>query len=381
MFACAPTRRRIALATVSALAVGTAAPAWAAPPPIAPVSVVPPGRVGRLAQLAGTVSFHTADADQWSPATLNYPISSGNAFWTEPGARADLQVASNGIAMAPSTEFDVITLDDHALAASEPQGEAYMHLRSVPAGDSYAVQTPRGLVQIAAVGRYEIVAGDADHPTLVTVRGRRRPGTGQRRLAAGRSAADRYDQRLDTLQGSVGPIAQDAFLTGDLAREQPAPRATAPVPAVVQQMTGCEDIDQQGSWQQTPQYGAVWYPPVDAGWVPYRHGRWSYVAPWGWTWVDEAAWGFAPFHYGRWAQVKTAGAGSRSRRAAMASRRANTRYRPMRQRWSASSISERRRPSAARSASPPAGRSAGCRSARGRPTTRRTAGTWVTCGG
>jgi len=48
----------------------------------------PPSRVGRLSNISGTVSFHTIDQDQWSPAELNYPITTGNSFWTEPGARA-----------------------------------------------------------------------------------------------------------------------------------------------------------------------------------------------------------------------------------------------------------------------------------------------------
>ena len=288
--------------TASAILLGSAGHVWAAPPPIVPTSVTPPGRVGRLARLTGTVSFHTADADHWSPATLNYPVTSGNAFWTEPGARADIQVTGNRIALASSTELDVVTLDDDALATSEPQGETYLNLRQVPQGDVYSVQTPRGLVQIATAGRYEVIAGDADHPTMVTVveGAAQITGTNLSLQIGPRQTASITGS--DALQGSVGPITQDAFLTAVLAEEQPARNNAANVPAIVQQMTGCEELQSIGTWQETPEYGAVWYPPVQAGWVPYRDGHWSYVAPYGWTWVDDATWGFAPFHYGRWAQ-------------------------------------------------------------------------------
>ena len=68
-------------------------------------------------------------------------------------------------------------------------------------------------------------------------------------------------------------------------------------------MTGGAVLEETGSWAPTPDYGPVWYPPVDPGWVPYRYGHWANVAPWGWTWVDDASWGFAPFHYGRWVQI------------------------------------------------------------------------------
>ena len=70
------------------------------------------------------------------------------------------------------------------------------------------------------------------------------------------------------------------------------------------QLIGYQDLDQYGSWRNTPDYGAVWVPNgTPAGWAPYHNGHWVWVDPWGWTWVDDAPWGFAPFHYGRWAYV------------------------------------------------------------------------------
>src|SRR5256885_10903511 len=67
---------------------------------------------------------------------------------------------------------------------------------------------------------------------------------------------------------------------------------------------GYEDLDDNGDWQETPGYGAVWVPRrVATGWAPYRYGHWAWVEPWGWTWIDDAPWGFAPFHYGRWVYV------------------------------------------------------------------------------
>src|SRR5262249_32648898 len=69
-------------------------------------------------------------------------------------------------------------------------------------------------------------------------------------------------------------------------------------------MTGAEDLAEYGSWDQAPEYGAVWYPSdVPADWEPYHDGHWDFVAPWGWTWIDDQPWGFAPVHYGRWAFI------------------------------------------------------------------------------
>src|SRR5258708_22289145 len=70
-------------------------------------------------------------------------------------------------------------------------------------------------------------------------------------------------------------------------------------------MTGLEDLASYGQYEDTPDYGQVWFPrDVDPDWAPYKYGHWAFVNPWGWTWVDDQPWGFAPFHYGRWAQVE-----------------------------------------------------------------------------
>jgi hypothetical protein len=262
----------------------------------------PPVRVGRLARVSGTVSFHTQDDNQWTPATLNYPVTSGNAFWTEPNAQAEIEVSASRIAMAPGTELDIASLTDTALQATEPQGEVYLRLRSAAPDETYAVQTPRGVVALASPGRYEVAAGDTDNPTRITVVEGSAQVTGPGLTLDVGPHQTAMISGTDTFQGQVGPEQPDPFLTAMLDRERPPPQqAVAPPPAVIA-MPGGEDLANYGTWSDSPDYGQVWYPQVAPGWVPYREGHWAYVGPWGWTWVDSAPWGFAPFHYGRWAE-------------------------------------------------------------------------------
>jgi hypothetical protein len=69
-------------------------------------------------------------------------------------------------------------------------------------------------------------------------------------------------------------------------------------------MTGSTELDAAGRWDNTAEYGAVWFPQeLPNDWAPYRDGHWNWITPWGWTWIDDHSWGFAPFHYGRWAFV------------------------------------------------------------------------------
>jgi hypothetical protein len=277
--------------------------AQGAPPQDQQQSGDPPSRVGRLAQVSGTVSFHTQDDTQWNPATLNYPVTQGDAFWTEPNAQAVLEVSASRIAMAPGTELDVTTLTDHAFQATLPQGELYLRVRTAAPDETFAVQTPRGVVTLSAPGRYGVLSGDTQAPTTVTVI----EGSAQV-LGPGVALNAGPDQvatvtGVDAFQGEVGPAQRDAFLTAMLNSERPPQPPAAAPPAAVAAMPGGEDLAQYGSWTESPDYGQVWYPQVGSDWVPYREGRWAYVAPWGWTWVDNEPWGFAPFHYGRWAEI------------------------------------------------------------------------------
>jgi hypothetical protein len=293
----------------TSLSVGGMAPAFAqpAPPPgaAAPESGADPSTLaGRLSDISGTVSYHAAGADQWSPATQNFPVASGNAYWTEPQASATIEIGDDEVVMDGGTELDVTTLDQSNFTASLPQGAIFLGLRDLPDGQALSVTTPRGAVQITQPGQYEIVAGDTNNPTSVTV------VTG-----AAHVTATGVDLNVtanmtgavtgaDTFQGGVAAAQQDQFLQAQIARFAPPPQQQAAPPAVAQQvryMTGGSQLAQYGSWSQTQQYGQLWYPNnVSSDWAPYQDGRWSYVAPWGWTWVDAEPWGFAPFHYGRW---------------------------------------------------------------------------------
>jgi hypothetical protein len=284
---------RLTVALAALLAVVAAMPALADPPDL----------VGRLSGTAGVVSFRGAGEDQWSPAAVNDPVSSGAALWTEPQARADIEIGPSALHMDGATELDIDTLDDRQLQARLPQGTLNLHV-APPEGDSLSIATPRGTVVVSARGTYHIDAGTDSAPTRVAV-------------LAGTAQLTGEGARLTLQAGQAAVVSGTAQLSYSLVPAQPTPFDTAslerdrrlaePRPAaryISPEMTGWDDLDDYGSWRQDPQYGAVWFPQqVPTGWEPYRFGRWRWVAPWGWTWVDDQPWGFAPFHYGRWAIV------------------------------------------------------------------------------
>jgi hypothetical protein len=52
----------------------------------------PPARVARLSLAQGKVSFQPSGETEWSEATVNRPVSTGDRLYTDPGARAELEV-------------------------------------------------------------------------------------------------------------------------------------------------------------------------------------------------------------------------------------------------------------------------------------------------
>jgi len=266
----------------------------------------PPARVGRLSYMDGTVSFHTADQTEWAPATLNYPVVAGESFWTEPQARAEIQVGPAEFRLDESTALDIVALDDAQTRLGLSQGTINLHLRA-PTPGGVEVLTPQGTVTLSDAGSYHIEAGApvnggaSDRMTVTVLEGRaqvsgpRRPidvQPGESALLMGNPAG------VTLVEGDSTPFDDWAL---ERERRQDVLAATH---YVSPQTTGYQDLDDYGQWRTEPSYGPVWYPAAaPADWEPYRYGHWAWVAPWGWTWIDDAPWGFAPFHYGRWAFI------------------------------------------------------------------------------
>lgn len=64
-----------------------------------------------------------------------------------------------------------------------------------------------------------------------------------------------------------------------------------------------DQLNNQGTWIQTDDYGYVFQPTVsDPEWQPYTDGGWV-DSDAGLTWVSDEPWGWATYHYGRWANI------------------------------------------------------------------------------
>ncbi len=261
----------------------------------------PPSRVGRLNLLSGTVSFHPGSLEDWTPATLNYPLTTGDHLWTDQDGEAEIHVDSTAIRLASNTEFSFLNLDDQTMQIRLSTGSLNVRLRHLDPEEVVEIVTPNSSLSLTQPGSYRVDVEETGDSSL-TVR------SGEAMVTAGDSSFPVYSDQAVDITGLDSPTYQvstadppdewDQWCQARDARENRM-AATRYVP---REMNGVEDLDEYGTWRTLPGYGAVWQPTaVPVGWAPYRYGHWAWVDPWGWTWIDDTPWGFAPFHYGRWA--------------------------------------------------------------------------------
>ncbi len=282
------------LFTLSALLALMATPAWATSEPGDPA-----GRVGRVAQTQGNVWMWDGERREWQPAQRNRPLTTGDRLTSEAGAAARIHIGSTTLHLGSGSEIEMQRLDDARVVLVLHAGQLALRIRSREMASETEVLTREGrfvplIAGLYRVDRLENGSGAAAWRGELRFEG----GRTQFNLRAGQRA-DVWQQGRD-LEFAFSVPYSDAFAQAVLRDDQRDERGDT-ARYVSPEMTGAEDLDRHGRWQQHPEYGALWVPAnVAPGWAPYRFGQWAWVMPWGWTWVDDAPWGFAPFHYGRW---------------------------------------------------------------------------------
>lgn len=260
-----------------------------------------PTRIGRVSAIENAVSLRPSGGE-WSDAAINDPVAAGMSARTGNKARARLQLGAHTLALSAASQIAVGRLDESTMQISVPQGRIGVYLAHLDRGSSVEIDLPHAGIWLSAPGDYDIFAGDDKTPARVAALdgGARIVAEGiDATVAAGTALVLNSGNLASKLDGGI----PDEFVAwwrppGGDTLEQQALRHVSP------EMTGYDALDANGSWEETEDYGAVWYPDVVAeSWAPYRYGHWRWLTPWGWTWIDDMPWGFAPSHYGRWARI------------------------------------------------------------------------------
>src|SRR6202171_1856456 len=270
----------------------------------------PPFRVARLNFVEGEVSFQPGGETDWAWATLNRPMTAGDSLWTGNNSRAEMHIGSTAIRMSGQTSVSFLNLDDRTVQIQLNSGTVDVRVRNLYGDDVFEVDTPNLAFTVLQRGDYRITVDPDGSFTTITLRDGHGQitGGGQAFLVDGGSqvqvsGTDYISYDIYDLPG------RDTFDQWSRNRELREERSQS-ARYVSPELTGSEDLDQNGTWRNDRNLGQVWVPThVSRDWAPYRDGHWAWVDPWGWTWVDDAPSGFVTSHYGRWAHMDNDGNG------------------------------------------------------------------------
>jgi len=270
----------------------------------------PPFRVARLNFIEGEVSFQPGGEKDWGWATLNRPMTSGDSLWTGDRSKAEMHIGSTAIRVDGGTSVSFLNLDDRTVQIQLNSGTVDVRVRNLYGDDVFEVDTPNLAFTVLQRGDYRITVDPDGSFTTITLRDGHGQitGGGQAFLVDGGSqvqvsGTDYISYDIYDLPG------RDTFDQWSRNRELREERSQS-ARYVSPELTGSEDLDQNGTWRNDRNLGQVWIPThVSRDWAPYRDGHWAWVDPWGWTWVDDAPSGFVTSHYGRWAHMDNDGNG------------------------------------------------------------------------
>ena len=221
----------------------------------------PPSRVARLSYAHGTVSFNPGGTDDWVSAVVNRPITTGDKLWTDNGARAELHLGSAAIRLSGNTGFSFLNLDDRTTQIRLTEGTVNVRVRRLEDDETFEIDTPNLAFSILRAGNYKIDVNEAGDTTVVLVR------KGEGEVTGGGSAYTVHPREIGTFAG-IDQLDADVqrfggddddfdHWCGDRDRREDHSTSSRYVSSDV---IGYEDLDDNGGWRPTPEYGTVWFP-------------------------------------------------------------------------------------------------------------------------
>src|SRR5208282_5054209 len=227
----------------------------------------PPGRVARLSYMEGAVSFEPSGEDNWSQASLNYPLTTGDRLWTDKGARAELETGNIAMRLSEQTDLTTTNLTDQLLQLGLAQGSLRITAYDLRSGHEVEVDTPSAAVTVLQPGSYRLDTYPDQNRTLVTVnRGEvqitgnglnQTLGSGQAMMLTGANPVQ---------VTAVSVPSPDSFDQWCAQRDQKYQNARSRQ-YVNPYVPGYYDLDGYGSWTTVAAYGPIWYPAgLPGGW-------------------------------------------------------------------------------------------------------------------
>ena len=273
-------------------------------------------RVARISFIEGKARIRRSSSEDWETLTLNLPVVEGNEISTDDDSRIEIQFDKNKHLRLDSNSYlKIVTLKDQGIAVSISLGSMSLRITSFDKASSFfEIDAPKTTLAVQKAGRYRIDAGkegEAEVRASVSQGGEARiysdnagftlkNDRSTRIYVDGPNAGewengnvDRFDDEFSNWasdrENVVAKRLKDAFYDKYYDDD----------------IYGADDLNDNGEWINTSDYGYVWSPNRVAlaqysDWSPYRYGNWRWMSPYGWIWVNDEPWGWATYHHGRW---------------------------------------------------------------------------------
>ncbi len=257
--------------------------------------------VARLSLAIGEVNVQRTGSAGVVAAAINAPLFANDRVQTGERSSAEIQLdAATVIRLAEDTDLGFGIFEAGRFQAQIGAGTVIYRVLG-PNQLAGELDTPNIAIRPlgAAELRVSVLGGGTTRIDVRSGDAEIAGPAGTEHLAAGHAYEVRGGAADPEFQ-ETEPASVDGFENWSANRDQELSSSQS-AQYLGPDVPGAADLDANGSWVPSSEYGQVWEPSgVAANWTPYSDGQWAYQDYYGWTWVDRASWGWTPYHYGRW---------------------------------------------------------------------------------
>lgn len=260
----------------------------------------------RVSYQEGEVLLKNAETEDWVEVNQHLPIKAEDSLWVSGGGRAEIKFAEGSIVrLMEGTALEVSKLerteDGARTELTLTEGTAtFVAKAPYKGGLEFLVDTPTVTIHAPEEATFRLDVDSQGDASLVVHKGTVEANSGEGTVNLGPGQAVRFFRGKMSYQEYYAKDSWDQWNDRRDATYASAKSRKYLPPAMTSEAA---DLDKNGYWVSTEEYGKVWVPRAQQeDWAPYSNGHWVYVGS-DMVWMPYESWGWAPFHYGRWVSL------------------------------------------------------------------------------
>ena len=222
--------------------------------------------------MTGSVSVQPQGTGDWVTGEINRPLTNGDNIWADKNSRAEISVGTAVIRIGSESSLTITNITENSVQLQLHQGALNLHVRRLEDGEKYEVDTPNQAFNAMQPGDYRFDVDSDGDKTIITIWRGEGESTGDGpavRVHANEQV--RFSNGTSMTVDSHTAPAPDAFDEWAQSRDQRLDHSES-ARYVAPNVVGSDDLDEYGTWRNTPDYGEVWTPAVGS-WVGALYGR------------------------------------------------------------------------------------------------------------